>query len=81
MAQLATFDLRKLFYRRTLRMDLATFNDDGTSDLLSRFTNDMNQVAVGLETLFGKLILEPLKMIACLMARLGSAGGFCLFRW
>ena len=30
MSQLATFDLRKLFYRRTLRMDLATFSDDGT---------------------------------------------------
>jgi ATP-binding cassette, subfamily B, bacterial MsbA len=67
MAQLATFDLRKLFYRRTLRMDLAAFNDDGTSDLLSRFTNDLNQVAAGLETLFGKLVREPMKMIACLI--------------
>ena len=66
MAQLATFDLRKLFYRRTLRMDLAAFGDDGTSDLLSRFTNDMNQVAAGMETLFGRLIREPMKMAACL---------------
>ena len=66
MAQFAAFDLRKLFYRRTLRLDLATFNDEGTSDLLSRFTNDMNQVASGVETLFGKSILEPLKMAACL---------------
>ena len=48
LAQLATFDLRKLFYRRTLRMDLATFSEDGTADLMSRFTNDMNQVADGL---------------------------------
>jgi ATP-binding cassette subfamily B protein/subfamily B ATP-binding cassette protein MsbA len=66
LAQLATFDLRKRFYRRTLRMDLAAFSDDGTADLMSRFTNDMNQVAGGLESLFGKLIREPLKMIACL---------------
>ena len=66
LAQLAAFDLRKLFYRRTLRMDLATFNDEGTSDLMSRFTNDMQNVAVGLESLFGRLIREPLKMIACL---------------
>ena len=49
LAQQATFDLRKLFYRRTLRMDLATFSEDGTADLMSRFTNDMNQVASGLE--------------------------------
>ncbi|MGW8257694.1 MAG: ABC transporter ATP-binding protein [Thermoguttaceae bacterium] len=67
MAQYATFDLRKLFYRRTLRMDLAAFNDEGTSDLLSRFTNDLNKVATGMETLFGKLVREPLKMVACLI--------------
>ena len=67
LAQLAVFDLRKLFYRRTLRMDLATFGEDGTADLMSRFTNDMNQVALGLDSLFGKLIREPLKMVACLI--------------
>lgn len=67
MSQLATFDLRKLFYRRTLRMDLATFSEDGTADLMSRFTNDMNQVAKGVDSMFGKLIREPLKMIACLI--------------
>lgn len=67
MSQLATFNLSKLFYRRTLRMDLATFGEDGTADLMSRFTNDMNQVAGGLDTLLGKLIREPLKMISCLV--------------
>jgi subfamily B ATP-binding cassette protein MsbA len=67
MAQFATFDLRKLFYRRTLKMDLAAFSEEGASDLLSRFTNDLNQVAGGLETLFGKLVREPLKMVACLL--------------
>jgi ATP-binding cassette, subfamily B, bacterial MsbA len=66
LSQLATFDLRKLFYRRTLRMDLANFSEDGTADLMSRFTNDMSQVAMGLDSLFGKLIREPLKMFACL---------------
>ena len=66
LAQWAIFDLRKLFYRRTLRMDLATFSEDGTADLMSRFTNDMSQVAGGLDSLFGKLIREPLKMFACL---------------
>jgi ATP-binding cassette subfamily B protein/subfamily B ATP-binding cassette protein MsbA len=73
LAQRATFDLRKLFYRRTLRMDLATFSEDGTADLMSRFTNDMTQVATGLESLFGRLILEPLKMIVCLI----GAGWIC----
>ncbi|MHC4403833.1 MAG: ABC transporter transmembrane domain-containing protein, partial [Planctomycetota bacterium] len=66
LAQLGTFDLRKLFYRRTLRMDLATFSSEGTADLMSRFTYDMNAVAAGLNVLFGKLVREPLKMITCL---------------
>jgi len=75
LSQLATFDLRKLFYRRTLRMDLATFGEDGTADLMSRFTNDTSQVAGGLDSLFGKLIREPLKMVACL-----ALAGFICWR-
>jgi ATP-binding cassette subfamily B protein/subfamily B ATP-binding cassette protein MsbA len=74
LSQRTVFDLRKLFYRRTLRMDLATFSEDGTADLMSRFTNDMSQVAGGLDSLFGKLIREPLKMFACLI-------GAALFSW
>jgi ATP-binding cassette, subfamily B, bacterial MsbA len=67
LANLATFDLRKLFYRRTLRLDLATFNDEGSSNLMSRFTHDTSNISNGLETIFGKMIVEPLKMIACLV--------------
>jgi len=73
LAQLATFDLRKLFYRRTLRMDLAAFDGQSTADLMSRFTHDMENVAVGLIALFGKLVREPLKMMACLI----GAGIIC----
>jgi len=67
LAHLATFNLRKQFYRRTLRMDLATFNEEGTADLMSRFTHDMENLAAGLISLFGKLVREPLKAIACLL--------------
>jgi subfamily B ATP-binding cassette protein MsbA len=67
LAELTIFDLRKLFYRRTLRMDLATFHNEGTSDLISRFTNDTSAVAAGLAALFGKLVREPLKAVACLI--------------
>ena len=73
LTNLSTFQLRKQFYRRTLRLDLATFNEEGTADLMSRFTYDMPQVTVGLNVLFGKLIREPLKMIACLI----GAGLIC----
>ncbi len=67
LANLVTFDVRKLFYRRTLRLDLATFNKEGSSDLMSRFTHDSANIGYGVETFFGKLIREPLKMIACLV--------------
>jgi ATP-binding cassette subfamily B protein/subfamily B ATP-binding cassette protein MsbA len=73
LAELTTMDLRKLFYRRTLRMDLATFNNEGTSELMSRFTHDMYNVSSGLVALFGKLVREPLKAIVCLIA----AGCIC----
>ncbi len=67
LAQLAVFDLRKKFYRRTLRLELATFNESGTSDLISRFTYDLDSVGQGVQTVFGRAIREPLKMIACLV--------------
>lgn len=73
MSHLATFSLRKRFFRRTLRMDVATFNNDGTADLMSRFTHDMENLAAGLEALLGKLVREPLKMMACLI----GAGVIC----
>ena len=67
LGQLATFDLRKQFYRNTIRMDLSAFGDDRTSDLMARFTNDMKAVTGGITTLLGKTVREPLKMVVCLV--------------
>jgi ATP-binding cassette, subfamily B, bacterial MsbA len=47
-------------------MDLTTFGNDGAGELMSRFTYDMESVASGLNSLFGKAVREPLKMIVCL---------------
>jgi len=73
LTQLSTFALRKQFFRRTLRLDVATFSNDGTADLLSRFTHDMENVAQGLAALFGKLVREPVKGAVCLI----GAGMIC----
>jgi ATP-binding cassette subfamily B protein/subfamily B ATP-binding cassette protein MsbA len=73
VAYLGTYELQKLFFKRTLRMDVATFNSEGTSDLMSRFTYDMQNLVAGLNALLGKLIREPLKMAACLI----GAGMIC----
>ena len=66
LVQLAVFDLRKQFFRQTLRLDLRAFADDNTSDLLSRFTFDVSCLTSGLKSLFGKAVMEPLKMAVCL---------------
>ena len=73
LAQLTAFDLRKQFYRRTLRLNLASFGDDRTSRLLSYFTHDMQALAGGVSAVFGRTIREPLKMLACLV----GAGFIC----
>ncbi len=67
VAQLATFDVRKQFFRRTLRMEIGSFNENSTSDLLSRFTHDVDNLAGGVQTLFGRAVREPLKMVSCLV--------------
>jgi subfamily B ATP-binding cassette protein MsbA len=66
LVQLVTFDLRKQFYRQTLRLDPASFGQNSSSDLLASFTNDIACLAIGLNNLIGKAIREPLRMLFCL---------------
>jgi ABC-type multidrug transport system fused ATPase/permease subunit len=63
---LTLFDIRNHFYRRTMALDLSSFGDQGTAELISRFTSDMDSVAMGLNTLFSKVMREPLRIISCL---------------
>ncbi|HMB05223.1 MAG TPA: ABC transporter ATP-binding protein [Isosphaeraceae bacterium] len=64
--QLTLFDIRNHFYRRTMALDLSSFGDQGTAALIARFTNDMDSLGQGLNTLLGKVIREPLRAISCL---------------
>ena len=64
--QLTLFDIRNHFFRRTIALDLSSFGDQGTSELISRFTNDMESVGQGLNTLLSKVMREPLRIISCL---------------
>ena len=45
-----------------LHQDVRQIAGTGTSDLMARFTNDTEQVGVGLKVLFGKMVGEPLKV-------------------
>jgi ATP-binding cassette, subfamily B, bacterial MsbA len=64
--QLTLFDIRNHFYRRTMALDLSSFGDQGSAELISRFTNDMDSVGMGLNTLFSKVMREPMRIISCL---------------
>lgn len=65
LTQLSLMDLRKRVYRHSLKLDVADFDQDRTSRLLSRITHDANRVGDGLRAIFGGAIREPLKIIAC----------------
>lgn len=62
------FDLRNAFFRRVLRQDVRQLTAAGTTDLMSRFTTDTEQVGQGLKVVYGRVIAEPLKAVTCLLA-------------
>jgi ATP-binding cassette, subfamily B, bacterial MsbA len=64
--QLSIFDIRKKFFRRTLALDLASFNQQGSADLMARFTSDLDSVSQGLVVLLSKVVREPMRIVACL---------------
>ena len=66
VVELIAIDIRKACFRHTLKLDYQTLYLAGTPDLMSRFTNDLNQLTYGLSLLAGKVIREPLKALACL---------------
>ena len=74
VVNLTLFDLRNKLYRKVIHFDVNIFSEDGTHELMARFTNDMEMLGAGTKTLFGKVIAEPLKAIVCI-------GIACWFSW
>ncbi|GHT34057.1 ABC transporter ATP-binding protein [Planctomycetales bacterium] len=66
IAQNAAFDIREEFFRKVLNYEIGYFNSEGVADVMSRFTNDMYSLTEGLKILYGKIVREPLKMLACI---------------
>jgi len=59
-------DLRDRLYEQTLRLPLAYFSAVETSDVVTRFVQDIQEIQRGLLTLFGKFVREPMRAI-CLL--------------
>ncbi|MFM9963819.1 MAG: ABC transporter ATP-binding protein [Planctomycetaceae bacterium] len=68
VVELSVLALRKDCFRHALELDYQTLALHGTADLMSRFTNDINIAADGLSLLGGRIVREPLKAAACILA-------------
>ncbi|MFK8114530.1 MAG: ABC transporter ATP-binding protein [Rubripirellula sp.] len=66
IAEKTSVELRAVFFRKALQLDMDAFGDNGSADLTARLTNDVAQVSGGVTVLLGRLIREPLKMAVCL---------------
>jgi ATP-binding cassette subfamily B protein/subfamily B ATP-binding cassette protein MsbA len=67
LTQLAMFDLRKQLVRKTLKMDMAHFGREHSSQIMHHLTSDLNCACQGVNVVCGRMILEPLKALACLI--------------
>jgi ABC-type multidrug transport system fused ATPase/permease subunit len=68
--QRTLLDVRNKFFRRTINLDLGSFSEQGSSELMARFTNDMDSFGQGLNTLMSKVIREPMRFMTCLVGAL-----------
>src|SRR5262249_28907354 len=67
IVNLSLFDLRNRLYRNVIHLDVNHFSEEGTGELMARFTNDMETLGSGVKTLFGKVVAEPLKALVCVL--------------
>ncbi len=67
IAEGTVMELREIFFRKSLQLDLDHFGENGSANLTSRLTNDVSHVGIGLSTMIGRMIREPLKMTVCLL--------------
>ena len=60
-------DLRREYYRKALEMDQRRIESFGTANLMTHLSHNMQMISGGLQAFYGKMIREPLKMVACLV--------------
>ncbi|MEM9353333.1 MAG: ABC transporter transmembrane domain-containing protein [Planctomycetota bacterium] len=67
VGHLTGLELRRQFFRRTLRLDLGTLRQTSHGELMNHFASDLSGVAFGVQVLVGVAVREPLKAVACLI--------------
>jgi ATP-binding cassette, subfamily B, bacterial MsbA len=58
-------DLRNRFFRNVIHLDVNQFAGQGSTEMMARFTNDVESLGAGMKILFGRVIAEPLRVIVC----------------
>ncbi len=53
-------------YEHMMGMSVSFYNRKGTPSIVSRFTNDVEALGRGLDMLFGKALVDPLKLVGLL---------------
>jgi subfamily B ATP-binding cassette protein MsbA len=64
------FEIRNRLFGRSLKFDVSHFGETGTHELITRLANDTDTLGGGMKTIFGKVIAEPLKAMACVVVAL-----------
>lgn len=67
VVNLSLFGLRNRCYRQAIHLDVSHFNEQGTHEMMARFTNDMEMLGTGQKMLLGKMIAEPLRALGCVV--------------
>lgn len=60
-------DIRNRFFRAAIHQDVRQLSNTGTVEVMARFTNDMEQLGLGMKILYGRMIAEPLRALGCLI--------------
>jgi len=78
VANRVIMDLRRRMYDRVVQLPTSYFAQKGTSDLMSRLTQDTNTLTDGVSMALGKAVQEPIKAVGALSVALYIDWKMCL---
>ena len=67
VGQRTILDIQNRVFGNVLSMDTSELDVEGTGDLVGRIRGETNTVGRAINTLFGKTVREPMKMLVCLV--------------
>jgi ATP-binding cassette, subfamily B, bacterial MsbA len=60
------YDIRNRLFRSLVHQDPQQLLQPGSAEITARLTNDMETLGQGIKTLFGRVVVEPIKAMTCL---------------